>query len=548
MVRKIIVDEAEKLGLDKYLTYLYVNLRYSYSKKLFDSHLLNYPSVKNENNELILFPIICGCRYSEVVAKAFISHALNLRGYNTKFILCDREIPICTDQTIKGGPKCNYCYYIAKKLSSKLCLDTSWIGDFIVDEDKREANDIISSTSFDEYFNFDYKGVNIGLYAEAATKRYLQKGCIEKKDLDMKIFSEYLVSSIILTDLSEKMLKEINPTRIITSNIAYLSGVLEEYFSNNGIKCIACDFGLFNSTLNLNYLNKEKITLYHTSTSFWRRYSSKKLTEKKKNKLNEVINSRIKGQNLIVNYGKFSKSINKDEIFDSLDVTESEKLGVLFSNLVWDASLAGMNSVFKDQFQWIRETINWHIINENRSLIIKVHPSEEIIGTNQSILSFINSEFPSLPPNIKILSPKSEINTYDLFKVVDYGIVYTSTAGLEMAMNGIPTIVNAETHYRGKGFTFDVNSLKDYFDLLNRNIQMTKQMCELAQIYGYLHFYDKQIPFPFIEFSGENFSQVQINLNDWTDLLPNSNKYLDIICDGIVEEKEFLRSDIDEQQ
>jgi hypothetical protein len=58
------------------------------------------------------------------------------------------------------------------------------------------------------------------------------------------------------------------------------------------------------------------------------------------------------------------------------------------------------------------------------------------------------------------------VNTYDLVEVADLGLVYTTTVGMEMAMCGVPVIVSGQTHYRGRGFTYDPDSWVSYFKLL----------------------------------------------------------------------------------
>jgi hypothetical protein len=493
---------------------------------------------------MVLFPMLYGGRTAELVLQALLSHALNLRGVRSKFILCDHKLPICLQQTINTIGNCYYCYYTGKKFASNLNIPVNWIGDFIKDKDITDANKLVSSLNFDEYYGLNYKGVNIGQYAEAATKRFLQTGIIENKEFDKNIFGKYLVSAVLHVELSDQILNKIKPTHLIISNIAYLPGVFIECFNKNGVKCIACELGISNGTLNLNHLDRERKTLYHISSETWRKYSAQVLSDAQKKEFEKLLYSRAKGSEMFVDYGKFAPIKSEEEIAKMLNIDVNKNIGILFTNLLWDASLARADIVFKDQFEWIYETIRWFSHHNEKLLIIKIHPAEDIIGTHQSVLSYINTKFPKLPRNIIILPPKSEISTYGLFDVVDYGIVYTSTAGLEMAIHGIPTIVTAETHYRGKGFTFDAADKERYFSLLegSEKVEMTPTMQDLANKYGYLHFCDRQIPFKFIKFGGEYFSSPKLKLNDWHDLLPGSDKNLDRICDGIIYGKEFLRS------
>lgn len=547
-VKHKVFEISKKLHLDEELIRLYVKL-FSHGKSLLiNPRNMKYPAIEYNNNDLVLFPLLYGGRTVELVLQALLSHALNLRGVRSKFILCDRKLPICLSKVIDNinVDSCYSCYYMGKKFASNLNIPINWIGDFIKDNDITDANKLVSSLNFDEYCGLNYKGVNIGQYAEAATKRFLLTGVIEDREFDKSIFSKYLVSAVLHVELSERILTKIKPTHLITNNIAYLPGVFVEYFNKNGVKCIVCDFGTLKDAIILNHLDHERKELFQISSKTWKNYSARILLDIQKKELEDLLTSRAKGIGMQVDHGKFAQIKSKEEIAKLLNISIDTKknIGILFTNLPWDASLVGVDVVFKDPFEWVYETINWFAHRNEKMLIVKVHPAEEIHGTRLSFLSYIHSKFPELPENIKILPPKTEISTYGLFDIADYGIVYVSTAGLEMAIKGKPVITTAQTHYREKGFTFDATDKKEYFDLLEnaKKLEMTPKMMDLANKYGYLHFCDRDIPFKFIKFGGEYLSSPKLRLNDWHELLPGSDKNLDAVCGGILYGKEFLRS------
>ncbi|MGB3459353.1 MAG: hypothetical protein WBB08_08690 [Halobacteriota archaeon] len=545
-VKQNVLDIARKIHLDKELTYLYVKFFSPGKSLLINPRNFKYPAINYTTNDLVLFPLLYGGRANELVLQGLLSHALNLRGVRSKFILCNRKLPICLSKTIDNinVDSCHNCYYIGQKFASNWNIPINWIGDFIKERDITDANKLVSSLNFDEYYNLNYKGVNIGKYAEAATKRFLLTGVIENKEFDKNIFSKYLVSAILHVELSERILNKIKPTHLITNNITYLPGVFVEYFNKNGVKCIGCNFGILNGHLNLNHLDNERKSLYQISSKTWKKYSAQILSDTQRKELEALLSLRVKGTGMYANCGKFAQIKNREQITELLNIDTKKNIGILFTNLLWDASLVGVDVVFKDPFELVYETINWFAHKNRKLLIIKVHPAEEISGTHLSFLSYIHSKFPELPENVIILPPKSEISTYSLFDVVDYGIVYTSTAGLEMAIRGIPAITTAQTHYREKGFTFDATNKEEYFGLLENaeKLEVTPKMMDLANKYGYLHFCDREIPFKYIEFGGELFSSPELRLKDWHELLAGSDENLDMICDGIIYGREFLKS------
>lgn len=541
-LNKLLYKTAEKIHLDNFINNMYYTHIDNNNPLLPENLDLNYHYNNNTNNNdcRVLFPLLYGTRKMEIAINGIIAHALNLRGLQTNFIFCEYNMPLCMMKTCESGIMCASCRYVAEKFIRKWQLTSNWVSDFITIDNLKSAEKIVESLDFQDYSEMIYKGINIGKYAEASTKRYLLKGELEEIH-DQKIFKDYLISAIIHVDLSEKIFVDLKPTHLIVSNIAYLPGIFVEYFQMNGIKCICCDFGLLKGTINLNHINEGKMTLYDVSSNFWSEYSKNKLSKEELIKFNSLFNFRQKGKGVHINYGKFTHDDKKQ--LKLLNIEFDNKYTVLFTNLLWDASLANSDLIFKNQLEWIHETIEWFSKNNSKNLIIKIHPAEVIIGTNQDVLSYINFNFPQLPDNIKIIDPKSSINTYFLYEIVDHGIVYTSTAGLEMAIIGIPVIVNAITHYRNKGFTFDVQKKSQYFDYLEQieKLKMTSEMRDLAYTYGYLHFYKRQIPFDFIEFGKKAYSPKKLNLMNWTELMPGQNEYLDLICNGIIYNKEFFR-------
>ncbi len=83
-----------------------------------------------------------------------------------------------------------------------------------------------------------------------------------------------------------------------------------------------------------------------------------------------------------------------------------------------------------------------------------IHPGEVLIH-GQSMVEVVRQVMPRLPEHIRLIGPREKVNTYDLIEVADLGLVYTTTVGMEMAMKGLPVIVAGQTHYRGRGFTYD---------------------------------------------------------------------------------------------
>jgi hypothetical protein len=114
----------------------------------------------------------------------------------------------------------------------------------------------------------------------------------------------------------------------------------------------------------------------------------------------------------------------------------------------------------------------------------------------------VRQTLPELPEYIHVIHPEEKINTYDLIDISDLGLVYTTTVGLEMSLKGIPVIVAGNTHYRGRGFTYDPESWVDYFKILSsvlgdpKSHRLPKEKIDMAWKYAYHFFFTFPRPFP----------------------------------------------------
>ena len=189
-----------------------------------------------------------------------------------------------------------------------------------------------------------------------------------------------------------------------------------------------------------------------------------------------------------------------DEARKALGLDE-RTLVFLPTNVLGDSLTLGRQIFSKSMTEWIERTIEYFINHPDVQLVIRVHPGEQL-GWGPSVYDLLQEKYPSLPEHIHLLPADAKINSYDLVNAADIGLVFTTTMGMEMAMSGLPVIVAGETHYRGKGFTFDSNTWDEYFKTLNKIIEnpqsmkLSREQVELAWTYAYRFFFEYPHPYP----------------------------------------------------
>ncbi|NPV76146.1 MAG: hypothetical protein HPY59_07195 [Anaerolineae bacterium] len=174
---------------------------------------------------------------------------------------------------------------------------------------------------------------------------------------------------------------------------------------------------------------------------------------------------------------------------------------LLATNVLGDSLTLGRQVFSKSMAEWISRTVQYFAGRDDAQLVIRVHPGE-VLTHGQSMVDVVHHVLPRLPGHIRMVGPKDQLNTYDLFEVADLGLVYTTTVGLEMALMGLPVIVAGQTHYRKRGFTYDPDSWVMYYKQLGqildspKNFRLSPHEIDLAWRYAYRFFFEYPRPFP----------------------------------------------------
>ncbi|MEO8568565.1 MAG: hypothetical protein ABI419_05505 [Ginsengibacter sp.] len=271
----------------------------------------------------------------------------------------------------------------------------------------------------------------------------------------------------------------------------------------------------------------------------WEKVKNIPLNVGQQKKINHYLKTRITHSEDVMVYN-FGALEDRDKTLKRFNLDPEKLTFSLFTNVLWDAASAHREIAFKNPIEWVFETIKWFASQPEKQLIVKIHPAEVVIGTNQPFADLIKKQIPKLPPNVCLIKPNEEVNSWSIYKVTDLGIIHTTTAGMELPLLGVPCVVVSKTHFRDKGFTIDIDSKESYFNYLNNfkkeNIE-SENLKIIAERYAYLLFERYQVPF-------DLFDEVK-----WTDVrswkFDSINELFQIdffkdIIDSIINKKEFL--------
>ena len=175
---------------------------------------------------------------------------------------------------------------------------------------------------------------------------------------------------------------------------------------------------------------------------------------------------------------------------------------LLAANVLGDSLTLGRNIFAESMSEWITKTVRYFAKRTDVQLVIRVHPGEKLVPQAKSMGTVVREALPELPSHIYIIGALDPINTYDLIEIANLGLAYTTTVGVETAMNGIPVISCGQTHYRGRGFTIDPNSWDEYYRALEDVLsdlpahRLNDEQIAKAWNHAYRFFFEYPRPFP----------------------------------------------------
>lgn len=150
-------------------------------------------------------------------------------------------------------------------------------------------------------------------------------------------------------------------------------------------------------------------------------------------------------------------------------VAGPEKIFLLAPNVIGDSSMLQRETIFASQRKWLRAVVDYFRARPHLKLIVRAHPAEVWVQSKVRIkMADAANEYAAGVPNIHVIAAEEKLNTFTLLPFIHGGLVWLSSAGVDMVVRGIPVISGARPKYTGLGIVEEPASQADYFALLER--------------------------------------------------------------------------------
>lgn len=483
------------------------------------------PPRDNPSRLRIVFFTVLGSHSYMLGSEFALALAMRHRGHEVHIVLCDGVLAACENKSVdnlsRWADVCATCAFRGRSMSEASGLKTHFLSELQVLKPEEEL--LLSSEDFTHTIQSSlYKYFRIGRLS----------GSPEETEQAQKV-----TAACQITARAALSVARLRPDRVVMSHGVYSSWAPAlQIFCRLGIPTAVYNKGKRRNTTVMNWVSG---AMDWDVSREWAKVSGTRLTDSQRRNINEYLESRKTHRADALRYN-FGEVESREVVMQRMGLNPAKPVFVLFTNVLWDAASAQKEIAFPNAVDWVMETIDWFSRHSEKQLVVKIHPAEVVIGTRQPFVNEINRRFPRLPGNIFVIRPEEKSNSTSMADVADLGLVHTSTPGMELPLNGKPCVVVSNVHYRGKGFTIDVGSKAEYFEVLERwpDVPFDRESArELAIRYAHLLFERYHLDWGFmLETSYGRY----VALDSRTDDALSAHPTVSLVCNALEKNSDFF--------
>ena len=481
---------------------------------------------------------------THLAIETVLAHAVLQRGGAPVFAYCGGRLPICDVMPVDAAPPmpCHSCREYASGAIRAAGFDSLSLHDVIdVASSVRIARKRVDGlTTVAECEGYAEQGLPIGRLVRTSVAWFLSRGTLPDSPEVIRTYRSFLVSGIVVARGLRAIL-----TRTRAQRIFMLNGT---FFAESIMSALAAQRDLPFATYEKGFIRDSVVLTPEAPASqlkmppgTWESARDEPLTEEAARAIDAYLLSRRSGGGALDNFW-IDRVEDFDRIHRELRLEPGRPLVVMFCNILWDSAVLGRDIAFASMGDWVLGGIRWAADHPDLDLVIRIHPAEVGLRnhpTRERMADHIAGHAPVLPPNVRVVQAEDPTSSYVFMDEARLGLVYTSTVGLELACTGAPVVVAADTHYRGRGFTIDPDTVDGYWSAADGVMDAAPdaderaRICELARRYAALFFF--RFHNVLREVSEDGRSRPRILVSDAHDLDPGRDGTLDRLVAGILD-------------
>lgn len=490
----------------------------------------------------ILVPLIESSHY-QLFQILILAKALALRGAEIKVLLCGSRLDGCENKNVgnQEDPKpCLKCRFNHRAVVPHFNLPIAQLSDFITEDEVASMCSVVDEIAKHYPRKYLYHGIDLIPIVNDSVTRYYYGAVPEDNLAELEVRRrQHLLSAMIGAKVARRLHEEWGPDVVLTNMQTYSPWApYFEYFTNQGVQFSSINYSIFDYHC-VTYNLMEHFHSNHRYRRFLEYRCHRMLDDEEKSELYRIVDTRFSGALSIFKDGDWFGANAK--ISEILHIDPVKRNIFLPSNLVWDKGLSGTGGLFDDMIDWVLKTIELTRDRSDIHLYIKPHPAERMFGpaSAKGMADFVRMRYPVLPENVTLVMPELKVSPYELLPFMDVGVLSRGTLGLEMMLVGMAVIATGQPPYRGLGFAFEPATLDEYRDALLGVSEIPKPPLDEVELFAYFYFIKTMLPWTLTHQAyADNFKGYTFNSLD--DIMPGKDKYLDHICNCILDSENTI--------
>ena len=501
----------------------------------------------------VLIATSIGSHLAAMQMETTLAATLKLRGAEVHALLCDAVLPGCqmceprffpnTKRFADHGPSkdiCGHCYAPGRQVYEDLGVPVHAYSDNLTADDRLTTQKIASELAVSAIEGFELDGLKLGEHAKAGALRFFARATIDDEPFAEQVLRRYLQAALLTALTLRKLLqKEKFDVAVFHHGIYVPQGIVGEVARQQGVRVVNWNPAYRKNCFIFSHEDTYHHTLMDEPVEVWQ---DMPWPPEREELISKYLRSRWEGENDWIRFTE-NPYFEKDRILRDIGCDTTRPIIGCLTNVMWDAQLHYPANAFANMLEWLLHTVRYFAARSDLQLVIRVHPAEVrgSVPTRQPVVEELKKHFPTLPANVFVVPPESNVSTYVLAELCDSVIIYGTKTGVELTSVGIPVIVAGEAWIRGKGVTLDAQSATGYdqiLDSLPLKDRLDTTTIVRAKKYAYHFFFRRMIPIEVFE-KGPGWPPYRF-AGALADLAEGCDLGLDYVCDGVIKGYPFV--------
>jgi hypothetical protein len=433
-------------------------------------------------------------------------------------------------------PPCAQCISQSQALFSG---DKAWYFEYETDELLDFALETLSVAKCSE---FTWHDLPLGFWAVNSLRWVLRRYTLKEDALTRAFMVSFIQSAWNVYQQFTSLVEESNPQAAVVFNgMFFPEAAVRQVCLEHDIRVITHEVGI--QPLSAFFTDGEA-TAYpmHIPDEFH-------LSEEMNTRLDDYLTNRFSG-NFSMAGVRFWPEMQQFDFELAGRIALYKKIVPIFSNVIFDTSQVHANTLFSDMFHWLEGVYQSILDHPEVLFILRAHPDEGRKGkeSRESVADWVKNRGLLRLPNIVFIDSNQFVSSYELIRRSHFVMNYNSTIGLEATLLGRPVLTAGKARYTQIPTTFFPASKEDYLELLEKflkadEIEVPEQFMHNARRFLYAQLFLTSLPFgEFLKDDGVWKGYVALKDFQINALSPKNSETIQILTDGIVQRKEFLRA------